>query len=38
MRVGDLEVQDAVDLSCVLSLVMQTWLGTSSGTSFSECW
>src|SRR5258706_1975770 len=24
-------------VSWVLSLVMQTWLGTSSGTSFSEC-
>src|SRR5215217_2661964 len=23
--------------NCVLSLVMQTWLGTSSGTSLSEC-
>src|SRR6478609_8642587 len=23
--------------SCVLSRVMQTWLGTSSGISFSEC-
>ena len=24
-------------VSCVLSFVMQTWLGTSSGISFSEC-
>ena len=38
LRVGHLEVEDAVDLQLrVVACVMQIWLGTSSGISRRSC-